>query len=286
MSEKKVLLTGSEGTIGKVLTGYTIAEGSHPALDANITRLDISPQRGSDKKSTKWRGETYNRPEYIDHHNPFIRTDMHDQDMLKRLMNMQDVIIHAAWAKEGILDPSSHNPDNLQNAKKLLDAAVQLGSVASPKIVLLSSVNAHVPNDWERRRNQGDFIKVDENPLPYHHNRGSAPGPGFSRYGQSKISLEKMALGYVRNYDLDITVARIGGVNMANITSSAYAPHLAIAEDPERGRYFDLKWEDAVRLSHEDLVRGIQNVVDSEFTGGHFKLFNLVSDNAGRVHEL
>jgi nucleoside-diphosphate-sugar epimerase len=283
MSEKKVLLTGSEGVIGKVLTGHTLSEDPEKRhLEADITRADARPARGSPEATEL--GDAYNKAAFRDPDHPFLQTDLADEGLLRGLLEKHDVVVHAALADEGILDPESHNPDNLELVKRILRVAVGLGKVAAPKIVLLSSVNAHVPRDWKQRREQGDLIDVDEPPTPHYHNRGGEPGPGFTRYGQNKIELEKLAEQYAREHGLDITVVRLGNVHFGDKLSSEYPPHVAVASS-ERGKHFDLDWEDAVRLRHRDLVAAIQELVDEDKREGHFKLTQLVSDSVRRVHK-
>jgi nucleoside-diphosphate-sugar epimerase len=281
---KEVLITGSEGPVGKTLTGHTLADSAEkPRLNAAITRVDVRPQRGSDEARDL--GEAYNRAGTHDKTNPFIMADLHDDALLEKLLKSHDTVIHAAWGGEGILDPESHNPANLELVERILKVAAGLGALA-PKIVFLSSVNAHVPRNWRERQAAGDLIDVDEPPTPHYHNRDGQPGPGFTRYGQTKVRMEEMARRYAEEYSLDITVPRLGAVHLGDRPSSAYPPHVSVASDAERGKHFDLEWEDRVRVAHADLVADMQRIVDRDRQIGHFARYNLVSDNPGRVHKL
>lgn len=265
----KVAITGSEGTIGRVLTGRSLVEGEQPQLNAEITRVDKS----EDKEG---------------HESPFIKTDLEDREQIKQLLRTHDVLIHGAWnTKEGILRPDEHDPKNLETAQRILECAAELGELATAKVVLLSSVNAHVPEDWQQRRGEGKFISATEAPQPNRHNRGGKPGRGTTHYGQSKIAMEEAARQAARK-GVHVVVPRIGAVNLRDRQSSTYEPHQNVAADPELGRYFDAGqggWEDAVRLRHADLVTHMQHLVDSPTRPGTFELYNLVSDTPDRVHE-
>jgi nucleoside-diphosphate-sugar epimerase len=285
MSRPSVLITGSEGVVGKVLTGYTIANGERPSLDANITRVDLRPERGSDKSSADWRGVPYNSSKYVDNKNAFIRSGLKDVEELRELLLAHNAVVHAAWSNEGILDPESQNIENLKSAVRLLKVAAGIGSRLAPKIILPSSVNANVPVDWRMRRDEGRLITVTEPGIPYAHNRGGQPGPMTTRYGWSKLAIESLAKTYAQQYGLDVYVTRLGGMNMADKPSSEYEPHKTIAAS-ERGRHFDIDWEDAVRLEHSEFVNSIQAQVESPRLPGKFELVQAVSDNPGRVHEI
>ncbi|HVI69009.1 MAG TPA: NAD-dependent epimerase/dehydratase family protein, partial [Magnetospirillaceae bacterium] len=275
-------IVGSEGILGKVLTGLTISGATNkPHLNASITRVDVRPERGS--AEAKELGEAYNRSEYHDSIHPFIKSDLHSDKQIRDLLASNDIWIHNAWAAEGILDPTSYNPANLELVRRILTIAAELGPRA-PKLVLMSSVNSHVPKNWRERRLAGDHIDASEPALPHHHNRNAQPGPGLTRYGQAKIILEKLAEDYAHQYGLDITVPRIGGVNMGDALPSRYQPYIALANDPNKGAHFDLDWEDAVRLSHADFVRDIQHIVERPKQAGHFALYNLISSSDQKVH--
>jgi nucleoside-diphosphate-sugar epimerase len=285
MSNNSVLLTGSEGVVGKVLTGFTIADGERANLDAQITRVDIRQERGSAREGEDWRGLPYNNPAYVDNKNPFIQSDLKDELELESLLRAYNVVIHGAWANEGMLDPESHDLENIVRTLRLLNVAVGIGSSLAPKFILFSSVNAHVPRDWRSRRNERNFITLNEPSIPYVHNRDGQPGPGTTKYGWSKLALEALAKDYAQKHGLDMYVARLGGLNMADQLSSKYEPHRALAVS-ERGKHFDIDWEDAVRLRHHDFVGSIQAQVDAPTIPGKFELVQIVSDSPRRVHEI
>lgn len=278
-----VIITGSEGTIGKVLTGFTSAGGERPRLDATITRVDARPARGS--RSAEHLGRGYNRPAYHDTRNSFIQDNLGNDQTIAGFLQTHSTWVHAAWGGEGAIDPASHNPENLQIVRRILRVQAELGNKALCKLVLPSSVNAHVPINWKRRQASGEMISAHETPTPFRHNRQSTPGIGFTRYGQSKIAMEKAAQTAAAVDRLDIVIPRLGAVNLADRQPAGYAPHIAVAESDD-GRFFDLGWEDAVHLRHEDLVANIQTIVDAPYVAGHFALYNLVSDTNSRVHEL
>lgn len=285
MRQMDVLLTGSEGVVGKVLTGYTIAEGERPSLDAAITRVDARPQRGSDTSTEDWRGSVYNMPQYVDTTNQFVQFDLGDGKVLRDMLAAHDVVIHGAWSNEGILDPESYDPRNIQRVSSLLKTAAGLGAKAAPKLIILSSVNAHVPADWQQRREAQKLIAASEKGLPLAHNRGGSPGPMTTRYGWSKQIIESMARDYARTRGLDIFIPRLGGVNMADKPSAEYQPHKSIAES-DRGKHFDMEWEEAVRLRHADLVDVVQSRVQTPKRPGSFILANVVSSSPQMVHKV
>lgn len=273
---RRVLVTGSEGTVGKAMTGRSASlsiTGARPRLRAEVTGVDARPQKDG-TSSTSGPGSA------------FVLTDLGDESLLDELLRGHDTVVHAAWANEGILDPDSFDPQNLEVSERILAVAAGIGAPDAPKIVLLSTVNTHVPADWLRRREARDLIGSGEQPVPHHHHRGSTPGPGLSRYGQSKVTMERLAGSYAEEHGLDVTTPRLGAVNDADEQPSRHAPGLLIARDPVRGRYFDLRWEDAVRLQHVDLVAAMQRIVDRDKRIGHFARYNLVSDNPDRVHLL
>lgn len=280
---KRVVVTGSEGVVGKVLSGYTIAQLPHPGLSADtLTRVDVRPERGS--AAAAGLGVRYNQAPYVDRRNPFMQHDLHDEGTLRQLLENHDTWIHGAWGGSGIIDPTSHNKANMELIERLLRSAQRLGPLAAPKIVLLSSVNAHVPVDWRERQERGELITVHEPPQPHCHNRDGKPGPGYTRYGEAKIEMEGLARQYASD-GLDVTVLRLGGLNLADSLPSTYAPYIAMAASAQ-GAHFDLGWEDAVRLRHSDFVDTIQGIVDRSHIPGHFALSNLVSANLGQVHQL
>jgi nucleoside-diphosphate-sugar epimerase len=266
----KVALTGSEGTVGRILTGRSLVEGEQPQLQAEITRLDTQEDKGSTR-------------------HPFIQTDLEDREQIKQLLRTHDVLIHAAWnTKEGILRPDGHDSKNLEIAQRILECAAELGDeLTTTKVVLLSSVNAHVPEDWRERREAGKLISPDEAPQPNRHNRNGRPGHGTTRYGQSKIAMEEAAR-QAANRGVHAIVLRLGGVNLRDRQSSTYEPHQKVHQDPGQGKHFDAGpggWEDAVRLRHTDLVARMQQLVDAPNQPNTFELYNLVSDNPDKVHE-
>jgi nucleoside-diphosphate-sugar epimerase len=266
----KVALTGSEGTVGRILTGRSLVEGEQPQLQAEITRLDAKEDKGGTE-------------------HPFVNTDLEDREQIKQLLQTHDVLIHGAWnTEEGILQPNAHDPKNLETAQRILECAAELGELATAKIVLLSSVNAHVPEDWRERREAGELIGADEAPQPNQHNRDSRPGHGTTRYGQSKIAMEEAAR-QAANRGVHIVVPRLGGLNLRDRQSSTYEPHQNVYQDTEKGAHFDAGpggWEDAVRLRHADLVAHMQQLIDTPAQPGTFELYNLVSDNPDRVHKI
>jgi len=267
---KNVVLTGSEGTVGRVLTGRSLVENEQPRLSANITRVDI----GEDKGGTNY---------------PFLQSDLKDRELIKQLLQTHDVFIHAAWnTQEGILHPEVIDPENLETARRILECAEELGERATAKVVLLSSVNAHVPSNWRERRASAHFIDITEDPQPNQHNRGSEPGDGLTGYGQSKISIENAARRSSEK-GLHIVVPRLGGVNPRDLPSSQHDTHQDIYADPKRGKHFDAAphgWEDATRLRHADLVSDLQEIIDTPRAHSSFKIYNLVSDTPDRVHKL
>lgn len=267
---KKVVITGSEGTVGRVLTGRSLVNGDRPKLHAAITRVDI----GDDKGGT-------------DH--PFIKSDLKDRNLIKHLLETHDIFIHGAWnTQEGILRPDVIDAENLEMAQRILECAEELGERAAAKVILLSSVNAHVPENWRERRTSHTLIDPSEDSQPNRHNRGAEPGNGITQYGQSKIAIE-MAARDASKKGLHVVTPRLGGVNLHDLPSSAHTTHQDIYSDPQKGSYFDAKphgWEDASRLKHADLVSDIQEVIDTPKTAGSFELYNLVSETPDRVHKL
>ncbi|MFZ1250738.1 MAG: NAD-dependent epimerase/dehydratase family protein [Candidatus Microsaccharimonas sp.] len=267
---KRVVLTGSEGTVGRVLTGRSLVDGDKPALDATITRVDVTPDKGGTDSS-------------------FIQSDLKDRDLIKHLLETYDVFIHGAWnTQEGILQPDSIDLENVELAKRILACIEELGERAIAKLVLLGSVNAHVPSNWRMRREAQDYIDIEEEPQPNRHNRNTNPGGGTTHYGESKVAIEQAAKHASEN-GAHIVIPRLGGVNLRDRISSGYEVHQTIYQDPDRGKYFDAGlggWEDAVRLTHNDLVANIQDVVDADVQPGTFLHYNLVSDTPDRVHKL
>lgn len=267
---KKVVLTGSEGTVGRVLTGRSLVEGEKRLLDADITRVDVQSDKGGTDSA-------------------FIQSDLKDRELIKQLLATHDVFIHAAWnTQEGVLQPEVIDPENVETARRIFECAEELGERATAKVVMLSSVNAHVPENWRSRRENNELIDVLEDPLPNRHNRGSNPGGGSTQYGESKIKVERAAFDASKN-GVHVIVPRLGGVNLRDRISSRYEVHQTIYKDEERGRHFDAQpggWEDASRLTHSDLISNIQEVVDADAAPGDFVKYNLVSDTPNRVHKL
>jgi nucleoside-diphosphate-sugar epimerase len=201
------------------------------------------------------------------------------------LIAKHNTLIHAAWSGETVLRPDSRNPNNVRIVREILDVVACLSQVNRPKVVLLSSVNVNVPVDWIDRRASKNLISVYETPVqPRHHNRGGHPSGGTG-YGLSKAEMEALARDYTVREELDVTVIRLGGVNLKDQRPSEHDRYLGIAASP-LGRYFDLRWEDAVHLRHADLVSAVQNLVDRDIVRGAFSIFNLVSASSPRVHML
>lgn len=216
---KKVVLTGSEGSVGRVLTGRSLVDGERPQLDADITRVDVQPDKG-------------------DSTHPFIQSDLKDRELIKKLLMDHDILIHGAWnTQEGVLQPDVVDPNNLETARRILECAEELGELATAKVVLLSSVNAHVPQYWKERRATGDLISADEQPQPNRHNKEAQPGNGTTRYGESKIAMEEAGKKAAEN-GAHVVVPRLGGINLRDRASSTYEVHQNIYEDPERGKCF------------------------------------------------
>jgi len=261
---KRILITGSEGTIGRVLTGRSETNNTNVRLSGEITRLDIGGDRGGEGS--------------------FYQSALESPKEITSLLRDHDALVHCAWAGEGILSPSSSSPENRRVIERILECAANMGKAAS-KLILLSSVNAHVPQNWRERQATGQLIDPREPATPFAHNTSSEPMREYTQYGRSKLIIEEMAHTAVQQHNLAISVPRIGGVNIADQQPSTYPPFQRVANDPTRGKYLDLEWEDAVRLRHHDLVAAIQSDID---TDRHIdgRPYNLVSDNPGRVHLL
>jgi nucleoside-diphosphate-sugar epimerase len=257
---KRILITGAEGTVGRVLTGRSKTNNTNLKLSGEITRLDIHGE-----------GEYY-------------QSDLNSSEEITSLLQEHDVLIHCAWAGEGILNPSSSNPENRRVVERILKCAANLGETAS-KLILLSSVNAHVPPNWRERRAAGNLINPTEPATPYVHNREGPPGPELTQYGRSKLAIERMARLAVTQRNLEVVSMRIGGVNLADQLPSSYKPFQQITQDPDRGKHIDIEWEDAVHLRHADLINDFQLAVDEAYHNDG-KPYNLVSDSPRRVHQL
>lgn len=264
---RRVIVTGSEGTVGRVLTGRTSAARPAPSLAAHVTGVDRFPAtQGSEHRYTQ--------------------QDLTIEASLFEVDDQLDVLVHAAWAPpEGILRPQARVPANVAMARRVLNEAVSARQNRPIKVILLGSVNAHVPWDWLTRRERGRLISVDEDPTPNRHNRAWSPGGGYTCYGRSKLAIE--ALGRrAASAGVHVVALRLGGVNLFDLEPSTFQPYLDVAADAELGQHFDLAWESAVWLRHVDLVRAVQHHVDSPVDPGTFELSNLVSDGPSRAHEI
>lgn len=262
---RRVLITGSEGTVGRILTGRVGVPCS--PLSHDLTLLD----RVGSPDSTDGR---------------FIRMELQAGSDFSGLLQSVDVVIHGAWdTQEGILRPEAHVPANVDVAKQLLAAAILRVQSQPLRVIVLSSVNAHVPTDWKTRRAAGDLITTSEQAAPNRHNRGSEPGGGETSYGRSKLVIEAYGRE-AASRGLDVIVLRLGGVNLGDALPSAYPPYRQVAAHPELGRHFDLAWEDAVRVAHADLRSIIRRYLDAPVARGSFEILNVVSESPARVHAL
>lgn len=260
---KRIVITGSEGTIGRVLTGRSDT-GRRDKLEGEILRIDKGDDQG---------GES-----------PFQQSDLSSIEEIKSLLQQYDTFIHCAWSGEGIVNPQSSNPENIRTAERIMKCTAGLGETAG-KIVFVSSVNAHVPQNWRERRAVDNLINPTEPATPYVHNREGPPGPELTQYGRSKLAIERMARLAVTQRNLEVVSMRIGGVNLADQLPSSYKPFQQITQDPDRGKHIDIEWEDAVHLRHADLINDFQLAVDEAYHNDG-KPYNLVSDSPRRVHQL
>lgn len=110
--KKKILITGSQGSIGRILT---------------IGLKDRYDIVGVDRKPT--------------HNESEIQLDiMEDSDRLRRACRGREVIIHLAWDMREDFPKESIIPENKSMAERVMQAAIQ---EKIPRIILASSVHAH-----------------------------------------------------------------------------------------------------------------------------------------------
>jgi nucleoside-diphosphate-sugar epimerase len=280
MGQQSVLLTGSEGVVGRILAGRAGSQTDSPRLQGSITGVDRVPDAGASGLN-EW-----SNAHYRDRLSRYHRVDFEvANNTVGHLMAKHKTLIHAAWSSETVLRPGYRNPNNVRIVREILDVVARLSQVNRPKIVLFSSVNVNVPVDWIDRRARKNLISAYETPVqPRHHNRGGYPSGGTG-YGLSKVEMEAVAREYAVREELDVTVIRLGGVNLKDQRPSEHDRYLGIAASP-LGRYFDLRWEDAVHLRHADLISAVQSIVDRDTRYGAFSIFNLVSASSPRVHML
>lgn len=168
-----------------------------------------------------------------------------------------DVIIHLAWKSGDIYKDGDFDQDNVLMALNILEIAAEK---RIPRVILASSVHA---NEYRRPRvipakaagPRGAEIYIDS---PFQGN-DKEDWP-TSIYGATKIYIEALGKYYAKYKGLDVVVTRLGGVNNQD------SPTAKQEVDYEK-----------IFLSHADLIRTFNNLINENKKEGFFKIMTLTS---------
>jgi uronate dehydrogenase len=242
-----ILITGAAGTIGSILAAALSG-------DADVTCLDLVDAHDSADRQ-------------------LVRGDVGDRDLLQRMLESCDVVVHLATGAsrgwDGLLEVE------IRATKQLFD----LAAVAGIRRVVLASTN-HVAGGFEL-----DYFRRGGSPVDRDTDAAvvqpTDPIRPDSPYGAAKAFGEAYGRFTAETTATAVSCLRIGTVAPSDDpTAYASSPQYAHIPKGAEGAARRLR---ATWLSHPDLIR----LMREEFAASErFRLRFGVSDNPGRFWSL
>lgn len=164
----KILLTGGAGFIGTHISKLLLDQGHQVLIYDNLSRSNTN---------------------FLDQRSLFLKGDLSDEKMLKKILKGIDWVIHLAQfidVEESVREPDLYLNNNVLDTLRLLESMKKAGV---KKIVFSSSA----------------CVYGDPQKLPLTENVPVAPA---NPYGACKVAVEALLSSYHKQYNFDIVILR------------------------------------------------------------------------------